>query len=258
MALSARRKTDVWLFRHRSEVALLIGLAAVGQLVALVVGLDAKFHWPSGWLPPVTITDQVEALLATGTFALAFAALVEAVGGLETTRQSHHPSLVLSAAPLGSGFGTPPDNPGLQGPRLLIQNLGPGVAKDVRCTWFRFPETSEAKQFIQNLKISAPATGVLGDYRTYLGTSRAEWWELNLDTSYPGMDFIIQLATRDGFDLEVSAPRYHLRHSPGTPGVTVGTWTILPPPDNDPEKIPTIQQMINRAESYPPPYYWDV
>ncbi len=101
----------------------------------------------------------------------------------------------------------PPDNPGLQGPKLLIQNLGPGVAKDVRCSWIRFPETPEAKQFIRSLKVAAPARGVLGAYRTYLGTSRSEWWELNLDTSYPYMDFIIQLAIGDGFDREVLAPR---------------------------------------------------
>jgi hypothetical protein len=254
----ARRRTDEWLYRQRSQIALFLGLAVVGQLVAIIFGLDTKFHWPNGWLPTITISDQVEALLATGTFALAFAALVQAVGGLEATRMSHRPNLVLSAAPLATGAGAPPEIPGLVGQRLLIQNLGPGVAKDVRCTWFRFPDTDTAKSFILNLKIRAPATGVLGDYRTYLGANRTEWWELKLDTSYPGMDFIVQLATRDGFDFEVSAPRYHIRHSPGSPGQSPDSWRIMAPPDNDPKKIPTIQQMIDRTKSYAPPYHWDV
>lgn len=252
-----RRKADEWLLHNRGQFAVVIAAAITLQIVALIAAL-LKWKWPAGWFPPVTISDQVEALLATGTLALAFAALVQAVGGLEATRTSHRPSLILAAGAAGLGTSAPPDNPGLQGTTLSIRNLGPGVAKDVRFTWFRFPETDEAKAYIKKLSLKVQATGVLGTYRTFLGVEPTDWWEIAIDTSYPGMDFIVEIAGRDVFDRETGTARYHLHHEPDTTGATSGLWLILAPPENDPDRVPTIQQMIERAKNSKPPYYWDV
>ncbi|MCI4338746.1 MAG: hypothetical protein L3J68_00225 [Thermoplasmata archaeon] len=255
-----RREADEWLYKNRAQFAAILGLAIIGQIVALIFGLDAGWHWPAGWLPPVSISDQVEALLATGTLALAFAGLVSAVSSIDTTRASHRPSPVLATLALGAGPPGPTTGPGLEGPRLAIRNLGPGVAKDVKFTWFMFPETVEAKALVRKANLKAPTTGTVGAYRTYLDPDPDEWWDVTIQSPYPAMDYIVEIESRDVFNRDLHTARYRVRDvtSPAARLSGQRVWWIMTPPTVDFGKLPSIQEMIERAKHSAPPFFWDV
>lgn len=258
-----RRHADEWLYRNRGQIAVIISLAVAGQLVALVLGLDPRWSWPSGWLPTVSITNQVEGLLATGTLALAFAALVQAVAGVEAIKARYRPSLVLVA----TGHLTFPNRtdvqPGLSGMQLGLRNLGPGVAKDARLTWFTYPDSTIAKKQIQDSGLELPATSVLGIYRTFVDANTEEEWRLEASQLYPvDMDYIIEVSASSVFDLAAHTHRYHARRTktqdPRDPSKELWYWWIIPPPGGDEGRIPSIQDMIELARAMPPPYHWDM
>jgi hypothetical protein len=258
-----RRRADEWFYRGRSQFALLLGAAIVGQLISLVLGLSGVWRWPQWWSPAVTVSDQVGGLLATGTLALAFAALVQAVSSLEATRVSYRLSLVLAVlqTPGGPGFG--PADPGLSGRYLEIRNLGPGVAKAAKFTWFSYPETAEGKAFVRTSGLPIPASAILGDYRTFLAPGLESRWAVTITPPFQtSLDFIVELAASDVLDHPVHVPRYHLRMEiipdPAVAGQKIRWWRIFPPPDGDESNIPTIQTMIEKAKAAGPPHYWVV
>ncbi len=59
------------------------------MIVALLFTLGG-FAWKPDPFPPVTLFDEATVLLAMGTLALAFAALVQAVSGVETMNAAYH------------------------------------------------------------------------------------------------------------------------------------------------------------------------
>ncbi len=258
-----RRRADEWLYRNRSQLALILGLAVVGQIIALVLGLTRLWIWPAGWLPPIKITDQVEALLATGTFALAFAALVQAVSGLEAAQSRIRPTLVLAALDLVDGPGGQGAQPGRTGRKLAVRNLGPGVARDVSLTYFSYPETAEAKKYVRDLRLQIPATGVLGLNRTFLDPGEDAWWNFDMESPFRiGMDFAVEIEAYDVFRRARYTRKYHVRrllaNDPIIVDKKIWLWWIMEPPDGDENKLPSVQQLIDRAHSSPAPYHWDV
>lgn len=137
MGLRERLKSarpDLWVFYNRGALGLCLGAAFVGQLVALAVALTNFWRWPQGTVPPVTISDQTSGLLATGTVALAYAALIQAASAERKRIGDLAPHLTIDFV-VPSGF--EPKNifllPNEVKPLAYrVRNMGPGNAMNVR------------------------------------------------------------------------------------------------------------------------------
>ncbi|MDG6898143.1 MAG: hypothetical protein JRN24_00250 [Nitrososphaerota archaeon] len=239
-------------------VLAIVGLTAA--LTATVLG----WRWPHGWFPAITISDEVEALLAMGTLALAYAALVQAVSGLEAIERRYRPSLSLcifdSYQPQGTTLRTPLDVGGV----LAVRNLGPGRAKELKLTWFSYPASTEAKSFFKAQTPPMQATSVGGLHRAYLDEDPEILWELELPVAcLTPLDYIIELEAADVFDRPSSTQRYHLSRvvsEDASMGYTrrYSRWQLIRSLPGHFEPVPSVQDMLDRARASPPPFHWDL
>lgn len=102
----------------------------------------AGFAWKPDPFPPVTLFDEATVLLAMGTLALAFAALVQAVSGVETMNAKYKPNFEL----VWESSNAPNANPTClpSGKSLHFRNLGPGAARLVRVQLHVYPNAKDA------------------------------------------------------------------------------------------------------------------
>jgi hypothetical protein len=133
---------DEFLYDHRSAfvIALLIGIATVlSSFVATFLG----FAWRPDPFAPVTLSDEATSLLAVGTLALAYAALIQAVSGIRGIELRHRPHLEIACLDQKYAPPGPFQQTKYEGGELAIRNLGPGVATEVWLMWYRRPTPEE-------------------------------------------------------------------------------------------------------------------
>lgn len=131
-----RWKFEDWLLEHRSPLA-----AVVSAFVVLLVLLFLEVLILGPW-HGIGLAEVSEALLATGTVALAYAALVQATSTEKRRRADMVPNLdlqILDPNPNLTGELPEPITQddffipiGTQSLRLRLRNLGPGNAMNVR------------------------------------------------------------------------------------------------------------------------------
>jgi len=129
---------DLWVYNRRGVLGVALGLVFLAQIVALIVALAGIDPWPPGSVPPVAISDQTAGLLATGTAALAYAALIQ-VGSAESRRIADFaPRLVLDmVVQVGYDKRSVFVLPNETHPIIYrVRNLGPGNALSVRVRTF--------------------------------------------------------------------------------------------------------------------------
>lgn len=156
------------IYESRIFLGLLLAIAIGG--VALAIGFTLfGFAWPAGSFRPITLSDEVEALLALGTLALAYAAVLQTVSALEQARLSgirearqYRANLVLTLFESPSTL----DKPETVGSVLAIRNLGPGIAKSPTVTFLAYPSNEKAEAAQTRLGLNYTSTFGVG--RPYL------------------------------------------------------------------------------------------
>jgi len=159
-------RADKWLYRYRSFFTTLFLLVILLELIALAAALSRISWWPSSFRV-LTITNQVELLLATGTLALAFAAIVQ-IGSAERKREADlrpHLDLQVIQSPRGpllwDTFVLSEDSSILF---LRLRNLGPGNAVRVRLLGYNWlVDTSKENPHLTELMTGGPSRGPLID-----------------------------------------------------------------------------------------------
>jgi hypothetical protein len=254
-------RLDEQAYHNRSQIAALL-VVAVGAIAAMLALTVLGWRWPHGWFPPVTISDEAEGFLGVGTLALAYAALVQAMSGLEAIRLRYRPSLALAATALPPTPGFAKMEPGDVGAFLGVHNLGPGLAKNVSLTWFSYPDSPTSRKYFRELVPAIPATACGGTRRPFLGVDSDEWWAIIIPEPFPTeMDFIVELTSQNVFENNPVIQRYRLRRSsePGpVAGQSVWVWRILSPPPGRPDVLPSVQACLDLVKRQAPPYFWNL
>ncbi len=154
-----------------------------------------------------------------------------------------------------------------EGGLLAVANLGPGVAKDVRITFFGYPATSDAGKAFREMGVAE--TLVVGASRSYLYPGDAHTWFvhaefhsglrdsvrsilLNLPPS--DYDWLIEIDATELFDRPAGTRRYWLSRRQVTfslAGVqgTSWTWRIVPEVPGQPHRYESIQQALDESQS---------
>jgi hypothetical protein len=231
----------------------------------MLAGTILGWRWPLGWFPPVTIGDEVSALLALGTLSLAFAALVQAMSALRTEAQadardrrrySPNPVVEILVDP------AKPDLPVPIGPIVAVRVLGPGTAKDVRVSFYGYPASKKGIDMAGNLGV--PSTTLLGSARPFLEPVAQSVWIL-LSEPWSGyfasalsnnflsfdLDAILEVSARDLMDEPIPLRRYLLERreviwSLLRPDEKRWVWSVRASP---PEDVQTIESARAGFES---------
>jgi len=270
----APRPLGAWVYGLRRIFGVLLFVALVGLLLAITASL-LGFAWPPGWFRPLTISDEVLALLAVGTLALAYAAVLQATSSLEEVRvgaerevRRYRPNLVLTFFDSTDSL----DRPQPAGPILAIRNLGPGVARSAYVTFLGYPGNQSAMDARNRLAI--PQTSLFGAGRPYLdaGSGPASLWLLHSEV-WPGDpsiepivknlldidgDFVVEIGAEDLIGNRQPVSRFHLQRREvqrleGPAPMRNWVWfTVSSPKDT----VESIQEILDaaRAGTWRPPW----
>lgn len=230
----ARRHFDEWLFEWRSAFALILGLAAIGLVLVLIFTL-LGWAWRPDPFAQISLSDEVEALLALGTLALAYAALVQAVAGIRFIRISVKPSLVLACykpEATSPNLQTPTD----EGPIVAVRNLGPGPAKNLRVVWATFTREAEAEICFTSGGLLESSKDANRSILPYLGVERDACWILPLQAAFSAPHCVVELHADSVLDLPDFVRVYSLHGKPVTrDNVEVWNWRMTRPPQVKPD-----------------------
>ena len=130
---------DERIYHARPQLTLLLVAVVSGLALATLFTL-LGWRWPSGWLRPIDLGEEVEALLAVGTLSLAYAAFLQAYSAEKARQDNLSPLLDLQVTAPTS----PKETPAALGPEAVwlqvsdttelnfrVRNLGPGNAMRV-------------------------------------------------------------------------------------------------------------------------------
>lgn len=221
-------------YAHRHKFAFLLALAILLQLVLLAVtilGAAAGGIVPrDANLPTVTLSEEVEGLLATGTIALAYAALVQASSNPRLADLTFHPNpllVVFSRRPEADG---PHPDPIPSGSVVAVRNLGPGIAKGLEIRWYRSQGPEESRSFAEGHR---PPVGPpeATEERAYLDTERGSCWVVQAPAGSEPREYLVTLSAKNVFGTSVTTSRYLLSAEPESadpPGAPPRTrWTLV-------------------------------
>jgi hypothetical protein len=190
-------RADLWVYNRRGILGVALGLVFLVEVIALVIALAGINPWPHDHAPPVTVSDQTAGLLATGTAALAYAALIQ-VGSAESRRIADYaPHIVLDLIVHGgydkrSVFVAPNDSHPIV---YRVRNLGPGNALSVRVRAFSWMSDTQT-----------PAPTKMGEYNSGSMRPPLVTSPMPLAMGGPEMEFNLAVNEERSFKAQVFVP----------------------------------------------------
>jgi len=227
-ALFQQRGLDGWLYVHRSALAVFLVVGIGGALLILLLTL-------AGLVLKADLFDEATVLLAFGTLALAFAALVQAVSGVETTNANFRPNFELMwgfekpVSQFAKLDGTSAEDQTKRewlvwGPCLTFRNLGPCDARRVSAALTVYSDSSPADEHFEGRAQSGIQT-VIERAETPAMKAEGEPISLNVDlmeADFPHPEAVAEVWGQSLFDRPSAIRVYRLK----------GTWTT----DENPPK----------------------
>jgi hypothetical protein len=198
------QRIDGFLFIHRSTIASTI-VAAIVFVIACLVATLVGFAWRPDPFAPFGVSEEVTALLAVGTLALGFAALVQAESRLETTDSQLRPNLVLDWNENEAGTRL------VEGHGLSVRNVGPAVAKSVDCVLSLYETPAEARKHFEQQAPPSKPLRIVHRGRSSIERGETFRWDTQLSPEEPAqLNALLELRSKTVFDRPAALRAYLL------------------------------------------------